>query len=353
MGMFRYAMTEQRGLSSYPLNKVDLLILCWLAFFDYRNEDIVLPMRLGDIASVPEFANSDRPFIPSFHPAKSRRLMEFIRYSLRFKDIVLIDYMAETNTYEDVQFSACAYQVRDKVVVAFSGTDTSYVGWKEDFSLSYKDDIVSYKYARTFLQRVLAFTEGDVIVVGYSKGGNVASNTVMTNDDPRIKRVYSFDGPGFREEVLNERISPTAMEKIEKFIPQSSLVGVLFNSEKEARFIRATMPPIVQHDPFSWAVKNGDFVYLKKRSISSSYLDRAFNGWVKSLTPEEREKFTEIAFGALNDLKAPDLLAFSKTFLLQTGPLMKAYSSLSKKDRKFFNSVVSRLVKNFLRPKKG
>lgn len=131
-------------------------------------------------------------------------------------------------------------------------------------------------------------------------------------------------------------------------MPQSSVVGVLFSNETDIKIIKSRSLLLFQHNPFEWVIKNNDFVYLNKRTISSRYLEQSLNYWIESLNPKDRERFTEIIFGELDNFKTQDITTFFKTLLLQISPVWKAYRGLDKEDKKVVNRVVKRLFRSFL-----
>ena len=121
-----------------------------------------------------------------------------------------------------------------------------------------------------------------------------------------------------------------------------------FSNETDVKIIKSRSLLLLQHNPFEWVIKDNDFVYLKKRTISSRYLEQSLNYWIESLNAKDRERFTEIVFGELDNFKTQDITTFFKTLLWQIGPAWKAYRGLDKEDKKVFNRVVKRLIKSFI-----
>ena len=109
---------------------------------------------------------------------------------------------------------------------------------------------------------------------------------------------------------------------------------------------------LLQHNPFVWIIKNNDFIYLKKRTLSSRYLEKSINSWINSLQEAERERFTEIIFGELDKFEAQDFTIFFKKIMLQIRPVYKAYRSLNKEDKKLVKRVMRKLFRNLIKPEK-
>ena len=272
--------------------------------------------------------------------------------SKRFQEARILAFKQVLDKKLDVQFGAIAVEIDGKVVVSFRGTDPSFTGWKEDFTLSYKDSIYSYELANVFLKDVMDKYDEEIILCGYSKGGNIVTYLLSNLEDvSRIKFTYNFDGPGFRDaNMFNEK--EERLERYVKIVPQSSFVGVLFDNETELEIIKSKNVMMLQHNCLEWIVKDNDFKYVKKRSLSSRYLDKSVNAWINSLDENERERFTQIIFGELDKLEEQDFVSFFLNIFKQVKPLCTAYIKLNKKDRRLVNHVLIKLARNLIKPEK-
>ncbi len=85
---------------------------------------------------------------------------------------------------------------------------------------------------------------------------------IEKNIQKRILAVYNNDGPGFRSEIIMKPSFLAIAEKIHTFIPQSSIIGMLFEHEEEYTVVESSQKGILQHDLFSWQVTRDDFVRL-------------------------------------------------------------------------------------------
>ena len=351
MRIHGYLKKNQDDFKTTPLNIADILIASWVAYFDFQTVKDKLPLKIKDFADIPLYKKTD-PYVSSFFPRFSRKFMHNLIISNRFKDVELIDCDYVLDKKNDAQFAVIALRMDEKIVVAIRVTDPSYTGWKEDFIMSYKDRIHSYTLAESFILNVINKHEGPIILCGHSKGGNICTYLLsQLTDVSRIEHVYSFDGPGFRIQGLFKG-KEDRLEKFTKIIPHSSFVGVLFSNETDVKIIRSGSLMLLQHNPFVWIIKNNDFIYLKKRTLSSRYLEKAINSWINSLQEAERERFTEIIFGELDKFEAQDFTIFFKKIMLQIRPVYKAYRSLNKEDKKLVKRVMRKLFRNLIKPEK-
>jgi len=333
-----------------PFNVVDALVFVWVAYFDFSKIEH-LPITFKEVCGIAYYKKLE-PYVSSFFPRFSRRFMHNLSISSRFKDVQIIDYKYVLDKEINAQFAVVALKIDGLITIAIRGTDPSYTGWKEDFILSYKEKIHSYSLAETFVKKIIDEHDEQIVLCGHSKGGNICTYLLSQLEDvSRIKVTYSFDGPGFRIKGLFKD-KEERLNKFYKIVPQSSFVGVLFSNETDIHIIKSHNVMMLQHNPFEWIIKNNDFIYIKKRTLSSRYLEKSINSWIECLNEKERERFTEIVFGELDKFDAKDFTIFFKKILLQVKPIYKAYRGLDKDDRKLVNRVLLKLVRNLIKPEK-
>lgn len=352
MYVYGYLKKNQKPFRTVPFNAVDALAIAWMAYFDFASVKEKLPLTLKGIECLSFYKTLD-PYVSSFVPKYSRKFMHALANSPRFRgaELLAYDYVLDKGS-GGAQFCVIAVRLHGLIVVAFKGTDDSYTGWREDFELSYKGKIASYSLAESFVNGILKKYKENIVLCGHSKGGNIATYLLSQMEDAsRIEHVYSFDGPGFRIQGLFES-KEDRLEKFTKIIPQSSIVGVLFSNETDVKIIKSGSIMLAQHIPLVWHVKNNDFIYLKKRTLSSRYLETTINAWIESLEDEERQRFTEIVFGELDKLDPQDFISFFKKIFFQFKPIYEAYLALDMDDKKLLFKVYFKLVRNMILPEK-
>ena len=352
MNMIGYIKKSEESFKKSPANVADALIMSWMAYFDFSYVKDQLPLKIGDFQYINEYKKLD-PFISSFVARYSRRFLRLLYNSPRFKDAELIDTEYILDKKKDTQFAVIAVRCHKDIIVAVRGTDPSYTGWKEDFQMSFKDKIHSYAHMEAFIKRLTKkYRKENLILCGHSKGGNICTYLLsQIDDDSRISKVYSFDGPGFRAKGLFKG-KEDRLEKYTKIVPQSSFVGVLFINETDMEIIKSRNVMMLQHNCLEWIIKDNDFVYVKKRTFTSKYLDKSVNSWINSLSEEDRERFTQIIFDELDKFEAQDFMTFFLKIFKQVKPVCKAYIHLNKEDRKLVNHVLIKLVRNLIKPEK-
>ena len=75
----------------------------------------------------------------------------------------------------------------------------------------------------------------------------------------RIERVYSFDSPGFRPEILESIDFNKMKDRIIKFLPHTSIFGMLLQSKEEYQVVECSSLGLQQHNPYNWHVCDNEF----------------------------------------------------------------------------------------------
>ena len=107
----------------------------------------------------------------------------------------------------------------------------------------------------------------------------------------RIKKIYSHDGPGLNMGWWQSFRWSLIKNKIEKTLPQSSLVGILLDTSNNYKIVKSSRLSVMQHDPFSWLVEKDDFVYANKRSKSVDHFNRFLTKWFARSTASKKRNF--------------------------------------------------------------
>lgn len=289
-----------------PFSQVDALVLSALAYMHLPGlvpEDGAQPISVQEVAAE-YFAQ------PEHERGRCRRrndlvLLQSAAQSPRFAAMELAYYEDRFNPDEEMQFAAVSVFPGDgSVFLAFRGTDATFLGWKEDFNLSFQDKIAAQSAALDYLERVAAATSGAIRLGGHSKGGNLAvyaASLCREDIQERIADVYDFDGPGFTKTVLDHAGYRALLPRIHKMVPQSSVIGMLLEHEAPYTVVKSNAPWLLQHELYSWQVAGGEFVPMEDITNSSRKLDDTIKTWVAQFTPEERSQFVDAMFELISE----------------------------------------------------
>ena len=380
-----YARTETRSFEALPFREADALVLAQLSYdevpecvlrlddlvakygtlqarakqFDIRRPIASLrmlrkpPFGGVTIARADDELNHDKPVadhdvenVGLVDPQVTHDFYHAIAANPRFSDIEMGAFLEQFDDGEQTQFAAVTYRLPSgTLVVAFRGTDDSLVGWKEDFNMAFQYPVPAQVTAADYLARVAALWQNvPIVLTGHSKGGNLAVYAAMNAEDDvkdRIERIYSLDGPGFPEAVVNSFEYASVSDRIVKIVPDSSVVGMVLETPERCMVVKSDVEGIMQHFVFSWQMHGGEFDKVEDVASSSVTFNKALNKWLANLSKEQRERAVDALFAVLEASGAGSISA-----MMAAGPkvipeMLGTYVGLSGEDRRNLNQALA------------
>ena len=215
----------------------------------------------------------------------------------RFQPLMLSGFRKNESPDQTEQFSALTVRIPDSPrIITFRGTDDTILAWKENFRLSVMDAVPAQEDALRYLRWAMDAYEGDFIVCGHSKGGNLAiyaASMLPARLQDRIACVYNFDGPGFQNAFLEEEGYRSLLPKLRFLVPQNSIIGLLLSSGKEPEIVACNCFGVRSHDGFTWEVLGRGFVRAGALNPGSVLFRKAMNETLSGMSLEERETFID------------------------------------------------------------
>ena len=344
-----YAETCLDTFDQRPFCDVDSLILSCLAYLDIpaalANGRTWRGMRLAELYRAEHF---DRLFSVTFAPQKTRQLLTALAASPRFRDIRVMGYTSTVDELREKQFSAMTFRLAPKLsYIAFRGTDSTLVGWKEDFNMAFRTPIPAQQAARVYLTTASIHCPGTLLLGGHSKGGNLAVYAAAfcgKRMQSRIGKIYSHDGPGFLPEVLESADFSGIVDRIEKTLPQSSVVGMLLEQQEHYKIVKSKSISLLQHDPFNWEVRDGAFVPLDHLTRDARHLDRTLTAWLQKMDHTQRERLVEALFGILESTDVRTLDQLRADWQKAIPAVAREAASLDQDTREFLIGALKELA---------
>lgn len=286
--------------SQVPPTPVDALIfsaLSYVEFDDIVPENAMYSISLREAAKkVLELPDLD----DKFRVKKDMELLNAVVEADRFSSVQLCGYQNVFVPEEETQFAAITYLLNDgSAFLTFRGTDKTLVGWKEDFNMSFQESVPAQRLAKVYLEQFAQLSNCKMYVGGHSKGGNLAvyaASKVEKSIQERILDVYNQDGPGFRDNMLEDEGYLRMIPKIHTYLPQSSIFGVLMEHKEPCTIIKSRFMGIMQHDPYNWEVLGREFIILEEAAPDSRFIDHTIDEWLESMSNEERNEFVDTIF---------------------------------------------------------
>ena len=313
-----------------PFNEVDSLIFSLLSYVDFKG--IVPEWHFSEPISLQAAATGF--FMRNPDPRKTSmgliipkdilRLLKAVKETRRFRRVGMLAYVNRIDLEEQTQFSAVTFLLgTGESVVAFRGTDDTLVGWKENFNMSFMDVVPAQKHAAEYLGSAAQYIRDQFYVTGHSKGGNLAVySTIHVESDvkKRILGVWNFDGPGFRDRILNDPNYLEMKPQIKTLLPESSLVGILLEHEEDYMVVKSRQKGFLQHNGLNWDVMGSGFIRRKDISSESRRTDKTLKKWIETMSLEQREQLCEALYRILSSdhaLTLTDLVSVKNRWLIR------------------------------------
>ena len=178
---------------------------------------------------------------------------------------------------------------------------------------------------------------GEFLLGGHSKGGNLAVYAAAFCPaalQQRIAAVYNNDGPGFDADVIALPGYQRICARVQTFVPQSSIVGMLLEHEEAYTIIHSTGDGFGQHNLYTWEVLRDRFVTLETVTNGSRFLDRTLKQWLAGLEPEQRERTIDTVYHMLCETNAETLHELKENRFSRALALLRSAKGLDEDTRK-------------------
>ena len=334
-------------------NEVDDLVLCIISYLNFRRFDDLRTTDPAKAVALPDVAArlteedeqlglSTLDYIP---------LMRQAAETPRFREVSLFAFESLHDEDRQMQFAAVSFLLPDgSVYAAYRGTDMTIVGWQEDFNMSFLTAVPAQERATAYtVEMAAACPDRKLRIAGHSKGGNLAAWAAIhipaQLQEQRLLAAYNNDGPGFSHDMVDSDAYRRVAGKLHTYIPESSIVGVLLEHAEDYAVIDSTNRSVMQHEPMSWSVLGPRFVHLGQRSQMGKLSDDVLRQWIGSMTPQEREQFSDALFDVLSlSGKARTLDDLRAGGLAGGAALLKQYSGADEQDKKIIAEIFRRLA---------
>ena len=298
--IFNY-LTDVQYDSFYdlPLNELDILALTELTYLSFDNLLDESDNRLLDVATrVPRDSNM-------LTNKERLQLLDQLSTHKRFKNSKLSNFVNDIDVELQKQFAAMTYRLNlDTYLIVFRGTDDSIIGWKEDFHMTYMNEIPAQKHALTYLEDFFKqHPKQKVLIAGHSKGGNLAvfaASQIQPELQEKISAIYTYDAPGLQAHLTETTGYQDIIPKIHRYVPQGSVIGMMLEVPDTPIVVRSlALGGIAQHNTFSWLTEGQHFVQLEAISSESLQIKDTLKEWVDSVPDEELELYFNLFFGTI------------------------------------------------------
>ena len=300
---------KNRSFKDFAFNEADILCLNELGYFCFEELDASIDfskdVNLHEVLM--PYVTGEKPFNHSFLVTEERvKLLQKVVASKRFVNLNLSDYVNDVDAEYERQFSAMVFTLPEinHHQLVFRGTDDTMIGWKEDFKLTYVQEIPAHRAAVAYLEAYFEKYAGKVTVSGHSKGGNLALYAVAHVNDllrEQIEKVYMLDAPGLQEKGLESDGYKAIRERVTVIRPEESIVGIMLYNDIDPIVVKSNASGIMQHAVTSWQFneETGELILAERQTDLSQNLEKTFKQWMKELSSQELKILFDILFDTL------------------------------------------------------
>ncbi len=336
--------------SEKPLNEVDSLVLCQFSYLKFDGMVPSLEERKEPVSIkyLDGCQDKEKLFADERYRENNTALFKGMLESIRFSTLRMNYYVNRIKTETETQFSAVTFFLEDgSVYVAYRGTDETIIGWKEDLNLAFSEPVAGQLMSVGYLDRAAALFERPFYMGGHSKGGNFAVFAAMNckkEIQDQIIKIYSHDGPGFRPEIREQGHYERIADRVMKIIPHSSLVGMLLESHAAGYMVVESKSfGLLQHDPYTWLVKEDGFVKVKDVYKRRKFMDETLNEWILSMDEEHIRSFVDTLYEVVSASKAVTLIDFTADWKRNMTAVVNALKELDGETASMIKKIIASL----------
>ena len=346
---FGHVSFEERAFS-----EIDALVLTELEYLPL--EKVVPSDENGEtfvtVKEIAEYMQEHKQELfdenPMMITEERHEVSQVIADAPRFQSLKFFGVVSEWDKDTTKQFAAVTVEVEPSVrLVVFRGTDETLIGWKEDFLMTYSPLVAAQTDAKEYLAKQASLWDGDLMISGHSKGGNLAIYAAATQEEDvqlRIVDIFCFDSPGLYRSVLEtkgyQNIVPLAM----RYIPQDSLVGLMLESEVPYVIVKSNATGAMQHSAMTWEIEDGQFIKMEKLTKNSQLNDQTFKKWTESVSDEELELFWNVFFELLFSVGIDTVNDLYGQFMHYVQEFLKAAGDMDEEKRELLTRIALLLV---------
>ena len=338
-----------------PFNEVDALALSLVSYCPF--DEIKLTKNKTSSRELYRLLEAYKPSVDI--PERKLKYLEISRVitrSLRFKKAVFAYFRKRRDEQSAKQFQAITIILKQFAFVSFCGTDSTTLGWKEDFNMAYLEVVPSEIEAIQYLNEVsfrLLFKK--FCLGGHSKGGRLAITAAKgMKNKKKLLGVYAFDAPNYPSSFYDATYKEID-HTIHAYNPDESIIGRLMYPYHHKNIVASTNSLLMQHDCLSWIINEKSFEHRQQYTERSSRIVDTINYALHNYDEERKREFIDTVFDILSRLnieKLPPEKEFLSFFKDKLSSIKEEWKNTSKEKRAVVKKTLFDLTKNYLLKKK-
>lgn len=357
MDLFDYVKTYgERTFSEEPFGELDNLLLSALAYLPFedvfqKSEENFSLKSFAKKFFAKERTEEERSFAALGMNAQAVDLLREMQFKKRYAKIEIFGHFLYLDKEKVGQCRIISFRLPDQsVYVAFSGTDLSLVGWKEDFYFSCLTETAGQEASQKYINARFSENTPLLRLGGHSKGGHFAvyaATMAKKKIRERILEIYANDAPGFLKDFTEKKAYQELLPKMRAVVPSASLVGLLLHSKAPKHFVQSTAPLLLQHNLYTWQCEGKQLLREEEQKSKApvQLLQNIFARWLEEISSEKRKVFFEQVFSLLEKTGKESLLDFQQSPLQSFREVYQQFSFLSAQEKNEIFSLLAVLLR--------
>ena len=136
------------------------------------------------------------------------------------------------------------------------------------------------------------------------------------------------------------------LNRIQTYIPQSSIVGRLLEHEEEYQVVKSVQKGIMQHDIYSWEIEPTKLIRIPTVTNNSEIFNGIVSDWLKNTTPKQRENFINVIYEIIMETQAQKTSDFRVETVKKIAIILNGYRNVSGEDKKEIEQMVKLLLES-------
>ena len=105
---------------------------------------------------------------------------------------------------------------------------------------------------------------------------------------------------------------------------------------------------LLQHDPFTWLLDKGEFIYVKNLSFLQKKRDEALNDWVCALSAKDRKIFVDTLYQVISASHADNLIDFTADWKKSMNGVVSAMKEIDADTKQTLKKIIKLLFEIML-----
>ena len=202
-----------------------------------------------------------------------------------------------------------------------------------------------------YFQETAMMYDGDVRIVGHSKGGNLAVFAAVSCSNSLKKQivgVYQNDAPGFPKHFFDRYDYKQIKDKIHLYTPQSSIIGrMLYHDVNPNIVLSSNTGGIKQHQVSSWQIDNDSFITVDKYESSSNFAAEYFNNLIEYISDDDLEMFLDVLEHVANEIGIEDFYDLKYSNLVKIFTSVEDIKFITDEQKEFVKEIFKKVLNDF------